>query len=117
MRDPDPVGDLTEIEEAIERIERYVAGLDRAAFAASDKDQDAVAMNLIVIGESVRSLDPALLAQEPGVPWPAIIAVRNRIAHRYATIQRDFTGPSGRNRPPTRGRGLLRTTVRDERPA
>jgi uncharacterized protein with HEPN domain len=33
-------------------------------------------------------LAPAVLASEPAIPWPRVIAVRNRIAHGYLTVQR-----------------------------
>jgi uncharacterized protein with HEPN domain len=88
MRDADALGDLTEIMEAIALIERYIAGLSEADFCASDKGVDATAMNLIVIGEAERRLQPALLTREPAIPWPRIVSVRNRIAHGYASVQR-----------------------------
>ncbi|MBU6372900.1 MAG: DUF86 domain-containing protein [Alphaproteobacteria bacterium] len=81
------LGDLTEIADAIDRILTYTAGLDERAFVASGKDVDAAAMNLLVIGEAVRRIDPNVLAREPGIAWPAIVALRNRIAHGYASLQ------------------------------
>lgn len=44
---------------------------------------DAVRMRLLEIGEAVKSLDPALMAQEPDVPWVDIAQMRDRLAHRY----------------------------------
>ncbi|WP_344604493.1 HepT-like ribonuclease domain-containing protein [Sporichthya brevicatena] len=40
-------------------------------------------MRLIEIGEAVGALEPALLAQEPEIPWADIKAMRNHLAHRY----------------------------------
>jgi uncharacterized protein with HEPN domain len=47
---------LDEMLAAIARIERYVAGLDQARFAADDKTADAVARNLEVLGEAAARL-------------------------------------------------------------
>lgn len=60
---------------------------------------DAVRVRLIEIGEAVKSMDPKLLATEPDIPWRAIAAMRDHLAHRYfdtdhaiiqATIQHDL---------------------------
>ena len=90
MREPDPLGELSQILEAISRIQDYVKNLDEAAFCANPKDVDSVAMNLIVIGEAVRRLKPEILALETSIRWPSIIALRNRIAHGYFEIQRSL---------------------------
>lgn len=44
---------------------------------------DAVRVRLIEIGEAVRAIDSALLAQEPSIPWADVAAMRNHLAHRY----------------------------------
>lgn len=64
---------------AIAAIEDHVARLglhDGLAF-------DAVRMRLIEIGEATNALDRALLAHEPGIPWPDIVGMRNFAVHRY----------------------------------
>lgn len=44
---------------------------------------DAVRVRLIEIGEAVKSIDRAVLAHEPEIPWIDIAGVRNHLAHRY----------------------------------
>ncbi|MDQ2708503.1 MAG: DUF86 domain-containing protein [Actinomycetota bacterium] len=44
---------------------------------------DAVRVRLIEIGEAVKSIDAALLAHEPDIPWIDIAGMRNHLAHRY----------------------------------
>ena len=44
---------------------------------------DAVRVRLIEIGEAVKGIDPALLAQEADIPWADIAAMRDHLAHRY----------------------------------
>jgi uncharacterized protein with HEPN domain len=89
MPDRGPASDLTEVLNAIDRVTAYVAGMDEPAFAASMIAYDAVLMNLLVIGEAVRRIDPAVLAAEPSIKWPLAIGLRNRIAHGYEDIEPD----------------------------
>lgn len=44
---------------------------------------DAVRIRLVEIGEAVKSIDPTMLATEADVPWRAIAAMRDHLAHRY----------------------------------
>jgi uncharacterized protein with HEPN domain len=67
-RTPDYLGHMLE---AIVRIESYTKDLDRDAFDADPKTQDAVVRNLEVLGEAARNVvqnDPAFVAAHPDVP-------------------------------------------------
>ncbi len=44
---------------------------------------DAVRVRLIEVGEAVKAIDPAVLAEEHDVPWQDIAGMRNHLAHRY----------------------------------
>jgi uncharacterized protein with HEPN domain len=44
---------------------------------------DAVRVRLIEIGEAVKAIDPALLAEEPSIPWVDVAGMRNHLTHRY----------------------------------
>jgi uncharacterized protein with HEPN domain len=59
---------------------------DEAGFVLDIMRRDAVAMSLLVIGETARRLSDDVKALAPDLAWPAIIALRNRIAHGYETI-------------------------------
>ncbi len=87
MTQQGPASDLAEIAAAILRIQSYIAGMNEADFVASSLVYDAVAMNLIVIGEAVRRLDDTVLALEPNIPWRKIVGQRNRLAHGYEDIE------------------------------
>lgn len=70
---------LDDILAAIDAIRSHVArgGLaDGLVF-------DAVRVRLIEIGEAVKSLDPQLVAGEPGIPWAEVAQMRDLLAHRY----------------------------------
>ncbi|WP_255357766.1 MULTISPECIES: DUF86 domain-containing protein [unclassified Caulobacter] len=67
-------------------MEAYVAGVDQAGFLADRMRRDAVAMNLLVIGESAARLSTSVRDLEQEIDWRAAIDLRNRIAHGYASV-------------------------------
>lgn len=70
----------------------YVTGLDKGEFLADKRTQQAVIMNIVIIGEAATKLAndyPAFIAQYPDVPWRNMRGMRNRIAHGYFDINID----------------------------
>ena len=55
---------------------------------------DAVCMQFIAIGESLKSLDKEtdykLLSQYPNIPWRKIKGLRDIIAHHYFNVDADM---------------------------
>ena len=72
---------LSDILTAIERIESYVQALNFDAFRANNMIVDAVIRNFSVIGEAAKNIPEAIRAKYPDVPWRAIGAFRNLLAH------------------------------------
>ncbi len=75
-----------QIEEASRLAASYIDGLSEEEFLRDSRTQQAVAMNLIVIGEAVFRLEarfPEFLARFPEIPWRNMRGMRNRIAHGY----------------------------------
>ena len=77
---------LEDIGLALAKIARYVAGMDRQAFMASEITIDAVVRNLEVIGEAVKQLPDEFKAQHSSLPWAQMAGLRNRIVHDYAGL-------------------------------
>jgi len=77
---------VEDIWEAIEKIQRYVAGLDHDTFIVDDKTIDSVVRNLEIIGEAANRLAEDFRAQHPEIEWRKIIGLRNRIVHDYFSI-------------------------------
>ncbi len=50
---------LRQILQAIQRIDSYVASLDRGSFLDAPMVQDAVIRNIAIVGEAARRLSPA----------------------------------------------------------
>lgn len=74
---------VEEMLSALERIERYTAGLTFQAFEQSELVRDAVLHNLLVVGESVNYLPEEVRLLHPEVPWGELRHVRHLIAHDY----------------------------------
>lgn len=83
---------LDDIRTAVEKISRYVAGLDESAFLADEKTSDAVVRNLEVIGEAAKQLPAEFKTAHPTILWPQIAGLRNRIVHDYAGVDSSLFG-------------------------
>jgi uncharacterized protein with HEPN domain len=80
---------LLHVLDGIERISRYTAGFDEAAFAANSLVQDAVLRNLEVIGEACHNVarhHAEFAAQHAEVPWRFAYEMRNALAHGYFQV-------------------------------
>ena len=77
---------VEDIWEAVEKIERYVSGMDHDAFVADEKTIDSVVRNLVIIGEAANRLPQNFRRQYPEINWPQIIGLRHRIVHDYFNI-------------------------------
>jgi len=76
---------LLDIQEAIERIEKYTAR-GQEAFEQDELIQTWVLHHLQIIGEAARALSPSFMQQHAGVPWSQIIGMRNVLVHNYFGI-------------------------------
>jgi len=74
---------IADIIESIEKIERYIAGLDQAAFLRDEKTVDSVVRNLEIIGEAANRIPESFTARHPEIEWRRIVGLRNRIVHDY----------------------------------
>src|ERR1051325_6673207 len=76
---------LQDILEAIAQIE-LEQKKGRAAFDSSPLVQVWMVHYLMIIGEAVRSIDPAIRHRYPSVPWRQIAGMRNILVHDYFRI-------------------------------
>jgi uncharacterized protein with HEPN domain len=70
----------------------YVDGMDRDEFQADKRTQQAVILNLIILGEAATKLMnayPEFAAAHPQIEWRSMRGMRNRIAHGYHEINLD----------------------------
>ena len=67
-------------------VRGWAEEMDEETFLDDAMAKDAMAMSLLVIGETARRLLDKTKQAAPDVPWPAIQSLRNRIAHGYETV-------------------------------
>jgi uncharacterized protein with HEPN domain len=83
---PRQVAYLLDISSALQAIREYLAGYSHQQFLHDAKTQDAVLRRLLVVGEAAARLTPETCAAFPNIPFPRIIAMRNRIVHDYGHV-------------------------------
>jgi len=74
-----------QILDAVDKIRRFVEGMDEGAFLNDQKTQSAVIMQLALIGEFAKRVSEATKAAV-AVPWRAIAGFRDRAIHDYYQI-------------------------------
>ncbi|MGH6993129.1 MAG: HepT-like ribonuclease domain-containing protein [Caulobacteraceae bacterium] len=72
--------------ERLDQISAWTADLDEGRFLSDPMVRDAVAMSLLVVGETAQRLEEETKRRAPEVPWSAITSLRNRLAHGYETV-------------------------------
>ncbi len=80
---------LSDILEAIERIDRYSAQ-GRFAFDEDELIQTWVLHHLQIIGEAVRALSPATTSDLHEIEWQKIVGMRNILVHNYFSIDTEI---------------------------
>lgn len=89
--------------EAAQLAHGYIEGMEKNDFLADKRTQQAVILNIVVMGEAATKLIrdyPALIEQYPLVPWKNIKGMRNRIAHGYFDINLDVVWDTVRDALP-----------------
>ena len=78
-----------QIVDAVAKIERFVAGLDKDALIASEVVQSAVIMQLAVIGELSKHLSDEF-KKRVSLPWKQIAGLRDRAVHDYYQLDLEY---------------------------
>ena len=76
--------------EAIGRIHAVTDEIDLVAFEKDWRPQMIVERALEIISEASRHLPDALKRRHPGIPWPRIAAIGNRLRHEYDGVLPDI---------------------------
>ena len=74
-----------QIIDAVEKVRRFVHGIDKEAFLKDQKTQSAVIMQLALIGELAKRIS-ADTKSAVDVPWKEIAGFRDRAIHDYYQI-------------------------------
>lgn len=76
---------LEQILDAIGKIRKFVAGINKEAFLKDQKTQSAVIMQLALIGELAKKVSEATKS-DIQIPWKEIAGFRDRAIHDYYQI-------------------------------
>lgn len=77
---------LSDILEAIRRIQDYILDMDYKTFLDDMKTRDAVVRNLEIIGEASKNIRDDIRNQYSDVPWKEMSGVRDKLIHHYFGI-------------------------------
>ncbi|MGC2165237.1 MAG: DUF86 domain-containing protein [Gallionella sp.] len=83
---------LSHMLEAIGLARSYVESISKTDFIHDKKTQQAVILNIMVIGEAATKLAdeyPEFVSNFPQVQWKSMRGMRNRLAHGYFDINLD----------------------------
>ncbi len=83
---------LAHMAEAANHALGFVEDMDKKSFLADKRTQQAVVLNIVIIGEAATKLlkdYSDFLDRHPKVPWRSMKGMRNRIAHGYFDINLD----------------------------
>jgi uncharacterized protein with HEPN domain len=82
----DPIQRFEDILENVERIERFTAGMEAAAFVADEQAVFAVKHALLIISEAARKLGAVAEEFCPSIAWADIRGLGNRLRHEYDAV-------------------------------
>jgi len=117
LRDADYLNHMLE---AVKLARSYVEGLSKADFLADKRTQQAVILNIIVIGEAATQLvdeHSEFAAHNPEIPWQKMRGMRNRMAHGYFDTNLDIVWDTVQQAFPELEQQILRLQARNLNPS
>ncbi len=89
MSDRSQVLYLSEMLAAMEKVERYIAGVSYEEFVRQEQLVDAVERNIEKIGEAAAAVPDDIRNRHPEVPWKTIVGLRNKVIHHYFAVDHE----------------------------
>ena len=86
---PEDRNRLRHMIDAARTAQRSLRGRQRSDLDTDDMLRFAVVRAIEIIGEAASRITPEGRARIAGIPWPAIISMRNRMVHAYFDIDHD----------------------------
>ena len=72
---------LEDISERIEKIEKYIEGMDFETFRRDDKTVSACIREIEVIGEAAKQIPKEITNQFQDLPWSLMAKMRDKLIH------------------------------------
>jgi len=70
----------------IDKIDLYIANVDKSAFLSDTKLIEACVFNLLQIGELANRVGENFQHTHPDIPWHKMRGLRNRLVHDYEGV-------------------------------
>jgi uncharacterized protein with HEPN domain len=99
---------LEDIDNAISSITAYSRDMSFTVFSGDRKTREAVILNFIILGEAIKKLPPAIIAEYPDIPWKEFAGMRDRLVHDYFQVDAEIVWETIRQDLP-----LLSTAIKD----
>jgi hypothetical protein len=90
MVNPDDSVFVSDILDAVSRIEGFVGGMDFESFSEDEKTIRAVLYDLAVVGEAAKKTTESFRKQHEEIPWEEIFGMRNKLVHDYMGVRVDI---------------------------
>lgn len=74
---------LNDILDAVEKIERFTAGMNFNQFAHDEKTVFAVVRALEIVGEATKNIPLSVRRRYVKVPWKKMAGMRDKVIHEY----------------------------------
>lgn len=74
---------LHDIQDAAEKAQRFVEGIDFEEFAKDEKTVFAVVRALEIIGEAAKHIPGEVRREYPDIPWRDMAGMRDKVIHEY----------------------------------
>ena len=87
---PDDLIRVRHIVDALDAAFSFVQGRQRADLDSDQMLLFALMRAFEIVGEAANKISPAGRRQLSGVPWNAIVGMRNRLVHAYHDVDHDI---------------------------
>lgn len=91
---------VSHILEAIEKIEKFVAGAEFNDFSGSELIQSGVMRELSIIGEAAKQLSEDFKTTHSEIRWKEIAGMRDKLIHDYFEIDLEAVWKTVKNDVP-----------------
>lgn len=87
---PEDIVRLRHILEAIDDASSFISGRARSDLDSDKMLRFALVRCVEIVGEAAGRLSDATRATSPGIPWAAIVGMRNRLVHAYFDVDTEI---------------------------
>lgn len=81
---------ISDIKEAIARVEDYTRNMSYDQFRIDLRTQDAVIRNIGIIGEAAKNVSAEFKHRHRNIEWKAIAGTRDKLIHHYFGVNLDI---------------------------